>query len=75
MINVLALIANENKSSIISLGLTSMKHTVLLRHRKRLRKRHQSFRRMEFYSENLTPEVETQHVGACCQLPREFKKT
>ena len=52
-----------------------MKHTVLLRHRKRLRKRHQSFRRMEFYSENLTPEVETQHVGACCQLPREFKKT
>lgn len=51
-----------------------MKHTVLLRHRKRLRKRHQSFRRMEFYSENLSPEVETPHVGACCQLPKEFKK-
>lgn len=51
-----------------------MKHTTRLRHRKRLRKRYQSYRRMEFYDDNLTHDMPVEHVGACCHLPKEYKK-
>ena len=51
-----------------------MKHTSRFRHRKRLKKRHQSLRRMEFYGENLAPDILQKHVGAWCHLPKSFKK-
>gem|GEM_PF-2918368 len=50
-----------------------MKNSTRLRHCKRLRKRHQSYRRMEFYSDHVmtSSSQEQEQAGANCHWPQE----